>query len=165
LDLFEAAGLKGRNGASPQATSQGRCGNVIVGDSRTELAAFADGTFQACITSPPYWGLRDYGIKGQIGAEFGRRKEEEKEEEKVSGPFYAMAARKRVLTPFLPPPFLPPDTFSSPFSSPPFLPSTVRHRLPSSLGANTGSTTMRMFWTAFPRDFFGSSTFTSTPST
>src|SRR3990167_2487330 len=22
-----------------------------------------------CITSPPYWGLRDYGIEGQIGME------------------------------------------------------------------------------------------------
>lgn len=30
---------------------------------------FPDPTFQACITSPPYWGLRDYGIDGQIGAE------------------------------------------------------------------------------------------------
>ncbi len=42
---------------------------IIVGDSRKVLAEFPERTFQACITSPPYWGLRDYGITGQIGAE------------------------------------------------------------------------------------------------
>ncbi len=42
---------------------------IIVGDSRKELEKFADNTFQMCVTSPPYWGLRDYGIEGQIGAE------------------------------------------------------------------------------------------------
>ncbi|WP_216818541.1 DNA-methyltransferase [Solirubrum puertoriconensis] len=26
-------------------------------------------TFQCCVTSPPYWGLRDYGVEEQIGAE------------------------------------------------------------------------------------------------
>lgn len=43
---------------------------LIVGDSRKALAQFQDNYFQSCITSPPYWGLRDYGIEGQIGAEF-----------------------------------------------------------------------------------------------
>ncbi|MFN0100758.1 MAG: DNA-methyltransferase [Bryobacteraceae bacterium] len=28
-----------------------------------------DESFGCCITSPPYWGLRDYGVEGQIGAE------------------------------------------------------------------------------------------------
>ena len=42
---------------------------IIVGDARRELARFEDKTFQCCVTSPPYWGLRDYGIEGQIGAE------------------------------------------------------------------------------------------------
>lgn len=46
-----------------------RQGEIIAGDSREVLKAIPTGTFQACITSPPYWGLRDYGIKGQIGAE------------------------------------------------------------------------------------------------
>jgi DNA modification methylase len=41
----------------------------IVGDSRYALTYFKDDTFQCCITSPPYWGLRDYSIEGQIGAE------------------------------------------------------------------------------------------------
>jgi DNA modification methylase len=27
------------------------------------------GSVQTCVTSPPYWGLRDYGHAGQIGLE------------------------------------------------------------------------------------------------
>ncbi|PCI25943.1 MAG: site-specific DNA-methyltransferase [SAR324 cluster bacterium] len=42
---------------------------LISGDALAELKKFPDNYFQTCITSPPYWGLRDYGIKGQIGAE------------------------------------------------------------------------------------------------
>ena len=42
---------------------------IIQGDSRKALEQMPDNTFQSCITSPPYWGLRDYGIEGQIGAE------------------------------------------------------------------------------------------------
>jgi site-specific DNA-methyltransferase (adenine-specific)/site-specific DNA-methyltransferase (cytosine-N4-specific) len=42
---------------------------IVQGDSRGALADFPDNYFQCCITSPPYWGLRDYGIAGQIGAE------------------------------------------------------------------------------------------------
>ena len=42
---------------------------VIIGDSRRVLAELPDETFQACVTSPPYWSLRDYDIPGQIGLE------------------------------------------------------------------------------------------------
>ena len=42
---------------------------LIVGDTRDELRRLSDGTFNCCVTSPPYWGLRDYGHKTQIGAE------------------------------------------------------------------------------------------------
>lgn len=42
---------------------------IIVGDARKVLADFPDQHFQTVVTSPPYWGLRDYGIEGQIGAE------------------------------------------------------------------------------------------------
>lgn len=42
---------------------------VILGDSRRVLADTPDNTFQCCITSPPYWGLRDYDYPDQIGAE------------------------------------------------------------------------------------------------
>ena len=42
---------------------------VICGDAKEELKKFPDNYYQCCITSPPYWGLRDYGIHHQIGAE------------------------------------------------------------------------------------------------
>lgn len=29
----------------------------------------ADGCIQTVVTSPPYWGLRDYGVEGQLGCE------------------------------------------------------------------------------------------------
>jgi len=43
--------------------------DILVGDARALLREIAAETFQTCVTSPPYWGLRDYGIEGQIGAE------------------------------------------------------------------------------------------------
>ena len=42
---------------------------VIVGDVRARLADLAAGSVQCCVTSPPYWGLRDYGVEGQLGLE------------------------------------------------------------------------------------------------
>ena len=43
--------------------------SVICGDTRDVLRDLPDNCFQSVVTSPPYWGVRDYGIKGQIGAE------------------------------------------------------------------------------------------------
>jgi len=43
--------------------------HIIQGDSCKVLREVPDSVFRSCITSPPYWGLRDYGIPGQIGAE------------------------------------------------------------------------------------------------
>lgn len=42
---------------------------IILGDSRDAINKIPDNTFQTVITSPPYWGLRDYGHEDQIGAE------------------------------------------------------------------------------------------------
>ena len=42
---------------------------ILVGDVRRRLAEIPDGTIHCCITSPPYWGLRNYGQDGQIGLE------------------------------------------------------------------------------------------------
>lgn len=42
---------------------------LICGDSDQALALIPDKVFQTCITSPPYWSLRDYNIPGQIGLE------------------------------------------------------------------------------------------------
>lgn len=33
------------------------------------LATLPDASVQTCVTSPPYWGLRDYGADGQLGLE------------------------------------------------------------------------------------------------
>jgi site-specific DNA-methyltransferase (adenine-specific)/site-specific DNA-methyltransferase (cytosine-N4-specific) len=43
--------------------------SIYLADARQKLKAFADQSFQCCITSPPYWGLRDYDYPDQIGAE------------------------------------------------------------------------------------------------
>ncbi len=42
---------------------------IILGDVRSKLMDIPDEIFHTCITSPPYWGMRDYGHEGQIGAE------------------------------------------------------------------------------------------------
>ena len=42
---------------------------ILIGDVRTRLADIESGSVQTCVTSPPYWGLRDYGNDGQIGLE------------------------------------------------------------------------------------------------
>jgi DNA modification methylase len=39
------------------------------GDAIDCLRAMPAGIAQTCITSPPFWGLRDYGVDGQIGLE------------------------------------------------------------------------------------------------
>lgn len=44
-------------------------GEIVVGDASTVLSQYEPETFQVCVTSPPYWGLRDYGVPDQIGAE------------------------------------------------------------------------------------------------
>src|SRR5690606_38471954 len=42
---------------------------ILAGDCRDMLRTLPDGAFQCCVTSPPYYGLRDYGVPGQIGLE------------------------------------------------------------------------------------------------
>ena len=42
---------------------------VRQGDALKLLRAMPDGIVQVCVTSPPYWGLRDYGMAGQLGLE------------------------------------------------------------------------------------------------
>ncbi|MBN1176091.1 MAG: site-specific DNA-methyltransferase [Dehalococcoidales bacterium] len=42
---------------------------IIPGDARKQLKTIPDESVQSCITSPPYWGTRDYGVNNQIGAE------------------------------------------------------------------------------------------------
>ena len=42
---------------------------IIIGDALTVLKDYPNNTFRCCVTSPPYWGLRDYGVHNQIGSE------------------------------------------------------------------------------------------------
>jgi len=42
---------------------------IYNGDCLEILRAFEDNSINCCITSPPYWGLRDYGVDGQLGLE------------------------------------------------------------------------------------------------
>lgn len=42
---------------------------ILTGDCLDVLATLPADSFQACVTSPPYYGLRDYGVNGQIGLE------------------------------------------------------------------------------------------------
>ena len=46
----------------------GNC-HLYLGDCREILPTLAAGAMQCCVTSPPYFGLRDYGVDGQIGLE------------------------------------------------------------------------------------------------
>jgi DNA modification methylase len=42
---------------------------ILQGDALTTLRTLPDASVHCCITSPPYYGLRDYGVEGQIGLE------------------------------------------------------------------------------------------------
>lgn len=42
---------------------------VLHGDTRETMRTLPDASVQCAITSPPYWGVRDYGVENQIGAE------------------------------------------------------------------------------------------------
>lgn len=42
---------------------------IYLGDALEVLKTFPDESIDCCITSPPYYGLRDYGVNDQIGLE------------------------------------------------------------------------------------------------
>jgi len=42
---------------------------VLIGDCIESMRTLPDKSVQICVTSPPYYGLRDYGVDGQIGLE------------------------------------------------------------------------------------------------
>jgi len=43
--------------------------SIHCGDALAVLREMPDESVQMCVTSPPYWGLRDYGVDGQLGME------------------------------------------------------------------------------------------------
>lgn len=42
---------------------------IICGDALAELRKLEGESVNCCVTSPPYWGLRNYGVDGQLGLE------------------------------------------------------------------------------------------------
>src|ERR1051326_6663789 len=42
---------------------------IFHGDCREVLRNLPDESVNCIVTSPPYWGLRDYGVEGQLGLE------------------------------------------------------------------------------------------------
>jgi len=42
---------------------------ILQGNNLDVLKTLSDESIQSCITSPPYYGLRDYGVDGQLGLE------------------------------------------------------------------------------------------------
>lgn len=67
-------------------------GNIYCGDAATVLKKFPDECIDCVVTSPPYYGLRDYEQQGQIGGE-------ETFEEYLKKLLEVTAELKRVLTP------------------------------------------------------------------
>lgn len=64
--------------------------SLLEGDARTILPVLADSSVRCCVTSPPYFGLRDYGHAGQMGREASPR-------EYVDGLVAVMREVRRVL--------------------------------------------------------------------
>lgn len=84
-------------GATPGATLGATSGAPLLlrtGDARRVLAEFPEASVDCCLTSPPYWGQRDYGDKG--GGGIGREKEPEAY---VAALLETFAEVRRVLTP------------------------------------------------------------------
>ena len=50
-------------------TATGLTWSVYCGDAKAVLSKLPDATFNCVVTSPPYYWLRDYGVRGQIGQE------------------------------------------------------------------------------------------------
>ncbi len=42
---------------------------LYLGDALTALQSLPDASINCCVTSPPYFGLRSYGVDGQLGSE------------------------------------------------------------------------------------------------
>ncbi|MBM3853177.1 MAG: site-specific DNA-methyltransferase [Verrucomicrobia bacterium] len=54
---------------APIPTAPAPSCRIVVGDALEQLRTLPDGSVHCCVTSPPYWGLRDYKCPGQIGME------------------------------------------------------------------------------------------------
>lgn len=72
------------------SVGEGTRWEIRQGDALERLREMPDESVQCCVTSPPYWGLRDYGVAGQLGLE-------ETPAEFVAGMVEVFAEVRRVL--------------------------------------------------------------------
>ena len=54
---------QGARPPQPQVAPESR---IICGDNIEVLAGMPEGSIHTCVTSPPYWGLRDYGVPPRV---------------------------------------------------------------------------------------------------
>lgn len=58
-----------RRQACPRSTGWWEVNEIRIGDALHELRGMPSNSVHVCVTSPPYWNMRDYGIDGQMGLE------------------------------------------------------------------------------------------------
>jgi DNA modification methylase len=64
--VAKRSSLPQRTGQAPPPSTAPSSHRVLCGDALDVLATLPDGLAQTCITSPPYWGLRDYGVAPRV---------------------------------------------------------------------------------------------------
>ena len=64
---------------------------IYCGDSLQVLQTLPDNCMDCCVTSPPYYALRDYGTDGQIG----REATPEEYVSRITAVFHAPAASRK----------------------------------------------------------------------
>jgi site-specific DNA-methyltransferase (cytosine-N4-specific) len=69
IQVCTGNGVPDLAGSVREITEEVTDGYLIQGDCRKVLERLPANLFQSCVTSPPYWSLRDYDIDGQIGLE------------------------------------------------------------------------------------------------
>ena len=60
---------------------------ILVGNALKGLQQLPDGAVRTCVTSPPYWGLRDYGTGNWVGGDpaCSHRRESKKSDKTITG--------------------------------------------------------------------------------
>ncbi|RMP41764.1 DNA methylase N-4/N-6, partial [Pseudomonas amygdali pv. lachrymans] len=53
----------------PSESIMSQLHQILLGDCIDVMRTLPDESVHTCVTSPPYYGLRDYGVEGQIGLE------------------------------------------------------------------------------------------------
>lgn len=67
--MLESVPATGVGAGAPPARCPAVSVHILAGDCREVLPTLPEGSVHCVVTSPPYWGLRDYGVAGQLGLE------------------------------------------------------------------------------------------------